>query len=480
MTLPGYKVTIGERLAAPTAAPAASNGFMVGFSERGSVTKPILVTSLTDAAQKLGGRVSGKSVLYDSLDAAFREGASHIYVSRIFSSLLKAATVKAEDAGAKKVLKIDAITPGTWGNNLKVKITNAGEKVTLVVEESSVVVETSPQFSTIEEIVEWATANSAYLVIAKEETGVMPKTATLTLATGADDYEATDPEIEAAINRFPRDLGPGQIAAPGFTTEALQEALLKHAGENNRRALCDATDTAESATIVSQATSLRDAPNKAARFGALLAPWVRIPGLTLGTFRTIPYSGVQMGLIARAEAEGATPNQAAAGKRGRCRYAVEPTQVYSNAAREAMNDAGATVAVAINGVVTTYGDKTVTNSITDGNWDSFAGSRLIMGVAALAERVLENYVFEQIDGRGLIFKQLEGDLSGLACMPFYLANSLYGTTPAEAFNVNTGPDVNTPSSIAKGEIKAQIAVRTSPLGEMLSVEIVKVPTTENL
>ena len=430
--------------------------------------------------EKLGGRVTGKPFLYDALDVAFREGASHIYVSRINPSALKYAEKDLEDAGAKKVLTVKSKSPGAWGNTLKIKVTTTAEKTVIVIEEGSTIVETTPTFESLAEAVGWANANSLYVTLALKEAGAMPKTQTVTLASGADGYTATTPEIEAAIEKFGADLGPGQIAAPGFVGEPEHEALLKHCAATNRRALMDATDTAEAATIVGEATALRDAPSKAYRYGCLLAPWATVPGLTLGTYRTVPYSAVQMGLIARAEAEGATANQAAAGKRGRSKYALALTQTYSNANRESLNNAGVTAAVVINGIVTTYGDRTVTNPANDGNWASFAASRLVMGVAALAEDVVSEYVFEQIDGRGSIFKQLEGDLSGMACMPFYLANSLYGTTPAEAFNVSAGPDVNTPTSIAKGEIKAQIAVRTSPVGEMLSVEIVKVPTTESL
>jgi hypothetical protein len=103
-----------------------------------------------------------------------------------------------------------------------------------------------------------------------------------------------------------------------------------------------------------------------------------------------------------------------------------------------------------------------------------------MGVAALASEVLESYDFEQIDGHGYVFKKLQGDLSGAACMPFYLDNALYGTTPAEAFFVNTGPDVNTPTSIEAEEIKAQIGIRVSSTASFLEVEVVKVPIGESL
>ena len=98
-----------------------------------------------------------------------------------------------------------------------------------------------------------------------------------------------------------------------------------------------------------------------------------------------------------------------------------------------------------------------------------------MAACALTELVLENYDFEIIDGHGYVFKDLQAAVVGEACMPLYQANALYGQTPEEAFSVNTGPDVNTPQSIAAEEIKVQLAIDVSPTAKNLVAEVVKVP-----
>jgi hypothetical protein len=481
MALPGHTVTIGERVAAGVAAPSTANGFMVGVAERGSVTEPILCTSLTDAEAKIGGRVATYPYLWDALDVAFREGASAVYVGRADPEGNKTSAETLVDSESKKVLDVEANSPGEWGDELKVKVAASGEVFTLTVELEEVVVETSPELGTLQEAVEWAQTASSYITLALNgESAKNPKTQSVELKGGEDDFEAKTADVEAALELFAHDLGPGQVASPGITTEAVREAVLAHARDNNRRALLDDEDTSEASTLSANAVALRSVEGNAARYGTCLAPWAKVPGLSANTYRTVPCSAVQMGLIARAESEGATPNQAAAGKRGRARYATDLTQSFTDEDLETLNDGAVTAARVISGVVTTYGDRTIVNPTTEPNWASFAASRLVMGVAALADEVLSDYDFEQIDGRRLVFKKLEGDLAGRACMPYYLANSLYGQTPEEAFSVNTCPDVNTETTIAANEIKAQIAIRVSPLGEVLTVEIVKVPTTESV
>lgn len=477
---PGHVVTIGERPAANAAAPSTANGFAVGYTERGGLD-PILVLSLADAENKLGGRLTDAPVFYDSLDTAFREGATAVYAKRIVGTGAKAANKALVQEDGKTVILLTALSVGSWGNGLKVTSAASGEGFILTIKLDEVTVETSPVLATAAEAIVYLNENSEYVEAAAGEKEGDPKNQTVTLAEGDDKHgSATTGNLEEALAKFGRDLGPGQVAAFGFTSEAVHKALLAHATSNNRRALLDLEDTDDEGDLAEASTKLRTVENSGARFGGAFAPWATIPGLSSSTTRTVPYSAVQMGLIARSEGEGNNPNKAAAGKRGRARYATGLTASFTDAQRATLNDAGVNAAILVRGIVTTFGNRTLTNPTTDSNWKSFSASRVIMGVAAKAGDVLENYDFEQIDGHGYVFKQLEGDLSGNACMPYYLDNAFYGQTPQEAFQVNTGPDVNTPASIAAEEIRAQITVRVSPTGERLEVEVVKVASTESI
>lgn len=477
--LPGHTVVIGERAAAPVSAGSTANGFMVGIAERGPATAPLGVVSLADFVSKYGNRVTGFPTLYDSVDAAFREGASLIYIGRAVGEGAKTSQAKLEDSGGKKVVNLTAESPGEWGNSLKVKVEKSGGEATIIVERSGTVVESIGGLTSIEAIVNWANNVSQYVNATVGEAGeAIPKAQTVELKEGEDkNSKVEQAQLETALGLFARDRGPGQVAAPGFTTEAIHKAILKHCDLNNRRALLDLTADTE-AELVARGTALRG--QQGSRYGMLLAPHAVIPGLTKGTTRSVPYSAIQMGVIARNDAEGRSPGEAAAGKRAICQYATGLSASYTDAQREALNNAGVTVAILRRGLPMTYGNRTLTNPTTDPDWLSFAASRIVMTVAALADLVLEDYEFDQIDGHGYVFRDLAADLNGRACMPLYLDNALYGQTPDEAFAVNTGPEINTPQSISEEKIKAQIAIRTARTGEMLTVEIVKVPTTEAL
>lgn len=475
---PGHTTTIADRAASPTAAASTSNGFLVGASSKGPTDRPVKVISLADAVDRVGDRLAANPFLYDSLDVAFREGASVIYIGRAVGAESATASKVAVDAGGKTAFTVKASSPGAWGNDVDVAITLTAGSVVLVVKLAGATVETSPSLGTNAEVVEWAKASEYVTVTIGAEDAADAKTQTLELESGKDDVAGIGTsQIEAALKVLTKDLGPGQVAAPGFTTEAIHKALLAHGADNNRRALLDDPVETTKAELISHATALRG-PN--ARFGCLFGSWAIAPGVSLGTTRKVPYSGVQMGLIARAESEGNNPNRAAAGPRGKGRYVTGLVNLFTDIERGELDAAGVIGSILVRGVVTTYGNVTLVNQTTEPNWTSFSASRLVMGVAARADKVLESYDFAQIDGHGYVFKKLQGDITGDACMPYYLDNALYGTSPEEAFFVNTGPDVNTPTSIAAEEIKAQVGIRVSPTASFLEVTVVKVPTTESL
>ena len=94
-----------------------------------------------------------------------------------------------------------------------------------------------------------------------------------------------------------------------------------------------------------------------------------------------------------------------------------------------------------------------------------------MSVAHEADAIGE-HVLKQIDGQGTLFAAFNADLKGML-LEHYNRGALYGATPEEAFSVNTGASINTPATIANGEVHAIIRLRTSPTAEWVHVVIVK-------
>jgi hypothetical protein len=100
-----------------------------------------------------------------------------------------------------------------------------------------------------------------------------------------------------------------------------------------------------------------------------------------------------------------------------------------------------------------------------------------MAIFAQADLIAENYVFSEIDGKGVTIKKFGGELQAML-MTFFQEGSLYGDTPDQAFIVDTGSTVNTPTTIANLELHAVLMVRMSPFAELVVIEIVKRLVTE--
>jgi hypothetical protein len=479
MPAPGSEVV--ERQSPPSRSQPIQSGswFIAGLADRGP-TESVTVRNLAQFVERFGEFVSYGS-LYSAADVFFREGGSILNVTRVVGPAAVKATVTIKNAGAENVLKVTARNAGEWGNNLKIKIiAGTGEKYFYQILENGVVKEASPELTNNEAAVAWAKVNSKLFTF-EELKVTKPAVAETALATGADDkVNILDANWETAVNNsFPKSLGPGQISMPGRTTEACYKAQLNHALTNNRIALLDSADTPTKATHVANAAIGR-ALGAAGRKGGLFANWHVVPGLATGTTRTVPPSCVQAGILGRLASEGYSPNKPGAGEKyGQSRYTIELTQpAWTETERDELNTSGVNVSMMKEGVATFMGFRTMTDPATAPAWLLLSNARLYMEIAAKAGIIAERYVFEEIDGKGIVFGKLNGELVGML-LP-YFPGSLYGDTFPEAVLVNTGPQVNTQQTISERQINAVIEVRMNPFGERVTIYVSKVATTEGL
>jgi hypothetical protein len=284
------------------------------------------------------------------------------------------------------------------------------------------------------------------------------------------------PSVPDALTALTKSYGPGQIFVPGADglLSTTHDALIAHAGDNNRIALLDTDPDATATELTALATTLAGDAN--ARYAALFAPAAIVPGLTSADTRTVPYSALEAGIMSR-NAAAFSPNVPAAGINGISRFATDLTATFTDAEREDLNDAGVDVARLVYGQVETYGYRTLAPA--DSGWSNLGNARLNMEIVAKAEAVGERYMFAQIDGRGIRISQFGAELAGML-VPYYDAGSLYGESAHDAFFVDVGPAVNTAETIANGELHAVIGARMSPFAEYVVIEIVKVATDQPL
>ena len=77
----------------------------------------------------------------------------------------------------------------------------------------------------------------------------------------------------------------------------------------------------------------------------------------------------------------------------------------------------------------------------------------------------------------LIWSLISGDLpAGLTLSD---AGELYGTTPSQAYTVDV-TSVNTPTTIAAGQLNARVDIRETTSGEWISFDVVKIPVNQSL
>jgi phage tail sheath protein FI len=91
----------------------------------------------------------------------------------------------------------------------------------------------------------------------------------------------------------------------------------------------------------------------------------------------------------------------------------------------------------------------------------------------------ESFVFDEIDGKGQLFSFFNGAITG-QLNDYWSRGSLYGLSADEAFFVDTGESVNTPSTIANGQIIASVGVKMSPQAEFVTINITKYSVAANL
>jgi hypothetical protein len=451
--------------------------FAVGMADRGPTGAVAEAHSLQQFVEQGGERVA-YGILYDAADVFFREGGAIFKWVRVVGPAAKVANKTLQNGASENTLKVLAVSPGEWANNITVEI-KAGEvggNYIITVKEGTKVLEVSPELVDNTAAIAWA-SKSKYIRVEDLGKGD-PKNGSFTLTEGADDHaSATDTEWLTALNVISKSEGPGQVTMPGRATTTAHKQLLEHAEARNRFAILDGTDTATAATLISMAAT--DRALAQARYGAMFGAWRVVPGIAAGTFRTVPPSCVVCGIIARNHAGGFSPNIAAAGDRyGQSNYTVELSKPeFSDSDKDLLYDGGVNIANMRNGVATQMGFRTLVNGVTDATWLLATNARLYMEIAAKADAIAGKYLFEQIDGKGITFAKFNGELRGML-LPYFANDALYGHTFDEAAFVDTGAQVNTPTTIAGRQINAVIEVRMSPFGETVSIYVSKVATTE--
>lgn len=470
MPRPGVDVFIMDEPMKAEANLDPSQSFMVGFTERGRVG---IVQSFTEYKNMYGGRTADTVDLYDAAREFFEEsGGATLYISPMYGP---AASEAEADLGT--IIHVSARGAGVWGNTLVVKTlapTSMTELamggVVFQVLDGTDEVERSPAYSTVDQAVSWSELQSNYVIFEKLADTAPTTSLTATLAGGADDYTWDDTLVADCLEKFPYELGPGQVSAPGHNDVGTIMAIGQHTLDTYRVGIIDLEDSADPNDLATEMGSVWDIAG--ARNLISVGPRLIYPHETNPATIITPASGAMSGIIARCDKRG-DPSLSAAGVDGYSARALGLSQQYADSDRQELNNLGCSLWKNVYGQIRMYGYRTSAGP-AETNWMFFQESRVIMMIAHECNSVLEEFVLKTIDGKRAMLSRVNTALSGV-CARYWIANALYGETSGEAFQVDTFAP-NSLATIAKGELHANILLKTSKLAEWIVLNLIKYRT----
>lgn len=478
--MPGVVVTTQTQIG-PSAALRAQSGqfFIVGLTERGSVTDPILVRGMADVESLLGSRVSYGAV-WDQLKTFFDEGGLQAYVSRVVGPAAAVGTlelVDREEDTPLPTLQVNAANPGAWSSRLKIQVQNGSIENTfrIIVTLDDVVVEDKTNLASPVEAVA-AFSESQFIRVTDlgsttnapdNNPAVLPPTA---LSAGTDDrVSVTTSDYVAALNRFKRDLGDGAVAIPGQTDNSVWIGIEAHCRANNRIGLLSAAIDADKTTLLSRAGEI------ASEYCGVFAPWIKVSDGNNGT-RTISPEGYVAAVRTRAHDQ-IGPWAIPAGRIAVANSIQDLHVRFPEADADDLDNGKVNIIRVVANTIRLYGWRSLSND--PGNYWFLKDRDLLNNLVVQAERRLEDYVFATIDTKGHLLSQINASLVGLVA-PIASAGGLYaridpmtGQEIDPGYKVETGSEVNTPTTLAGNEIRARLLVRIAPAGGLISLTIVK-------
>lgn len=493
VTMPRPGSVVQTRTGPPPRTLPTNTGvwFASGMTDRGPADHPVLISSLQEFINTFGGRQT-YSPLYDAIETFFREGGSQVYVSRVVGPGAATSFVNLADAGAVTSLVARAKGPGAYANTRRITVQvpgnggTAGSFSLLITDTADPTVnEQSPDFVNQAAAIAWSQFSSTITLTLGTSANNPIATINSPMATGADDRAGiTDTQWKQALDRIPKDLGPGQVSQVGRSTTQAYIDTLAHAQANNRVAILDLPDSPTVATLTAAAAGQRGGNDI---YGAAFGPWLVIPGLTPNTTRIVPPSAGVAAKCAASDGAGNSPNVPAAGfPLGVFSYVIGLSQpAYDNGTgvdgtRDAMYALGVNLIVFRYGLYEVFGWRTLTDpNGANQDWINLGNRRLAMAMIAEGNAILEPFILSEIDGQGRTFGKLKGLLQGM-CGRYYALGSLYGDKPEDSYAIDTGPSVNTPATIQNREIHAAMAVRMTQDGELVVLELAKIPVSQTL
>lgn len=462
----------------------------------------------------------------------FAEGVERLYVRRLVGPDAARSTLVLVDADDDPAVTLTGLYPGALPNLLSVAVaagSTSGKKVTVsepggaavILPAGSIVLDNLANNAAIVAAINGHAILSQLVTAVAGIGGIVANAGATPLADGTTDLnnaQPTDTDGLVAAYTFPAELGPGVILdgtgigtgvlAYGGDANLAADAIETLAGvaRATRRIFllpyeaqeATADDVAAVAAIAGAGANIDAAVDElvdrhgAADAGELLGTMgiiagnLIVPDVVTGEPTLVSAVTLAAGARSRAIAE-VGPHQAPAGIHGisltGATYAVtaidhaHPLPV-SDAILEALDAARMNGARRIAGTTRLYGWRTLADA-DDRDWSMLTAADVVNTIAAEADDRTEELPFAFVDGKGHALSRLEGILTAIG-QEYAVAGALYpgvndetGEEVDPGYLVDTGAGVNTPQTIAAGELNGVLGVRPTPTARIVNITVRK-------
>lgn len=481
-----------------TLTPLASSGdaggpavaTFVGTNAAGGPIDPTLVNSWSQFVQTFGGFGTGVDLLPFAVYEFFNNGGGTCYVVRgVTANSIAAKTTLKDTAGTPAdVLAITAVSPGKWGNSVKVQIvpsTQAGRFDFVVTSGDNIerFSDVSLDPASTRNVV--SIVNSPYAgskIVRLEYKGPLVWTATNTpaattgtgtaLSTGSDGTGTVD--LVAATQRLADVTGVFDVNLPGISASATINPLVQWAkDQGNVFLVVDGVvgvsgDTAAANAAAQTALLSGGAALTQDSVAALYAPWqiADDPANSVpGAQRLLPPGGFVLGQYARTDTLRGV-QKPAAGIGASLRGVLGPQFRYGQSDLDLLNTAGVNAIKVVPGAgVCIFGARTLSVGMPDRYLNI---RRSLIAIKNALVDLTRFAVFENNDSD--LRAQIE-DIVSQYLRTQWAAGVLSGDTEAEAFSVQCDDENNPPSSIANGFVNISVGVAPQTPAEFIVFNI---------
>lgn len=450
--------------------------FAVVVATRGPLT-PYDVKSFDDYKTTFGDRTQQTARYWDGIESFFKYRGSALTVVRARKAgVIATGNVDGAIAGAPYSLIATALGQGVYYNGIRMAFEDdgAGKRRVVITHLTDLdVKETSPFTDDQLTFVDWSQGSKILRFTAGADATLPVVAPAVPLAGGTDDQAAiVVADRVAALAAFPADLGPGQEAIPGAVTQDEWDGILASAGVHDRDAVLSYPDTADEATLITLAKTAR----ARGKFGAGFAGFLAEPG-PAGRPKWVAPDLAICGMIGGwdADSRGLGQNKPVAGpKRGVLRGCLGVSQTWvDGSVRTRLNAAGVNLIRQRPNGVTIFGWRSLADPDQEAGWVNFGHRRLQVALKAKIDAVLEPYLFDEIDGEGTLFKQIQADVVSLVLDPYFQVGSLYGKSAQDAYQCVCDLSNNDATTIQNREVHISASVVESEFAEEIDVDLIK-------